>query len=123
MDEKLDKQALRDALYEGFEPPSPELAETVLASVAAAPAASGLVAWLQAHWLAVIAGVTAASTAGAGALAVALHQPSPPSPAVAVYASYADTIHPSGQAPPLPPTRRGVSISASRRPERPPGAS
>jgi hypothetical protein len=102
MDEELDKQALRDALYEGFEPPSPELTESVLASVAAAPALSALVAWLQAHWLALIATVTVASAAGASAVAVILHQPPPQPPSVAVYAGYADTVHPGGQAPALP---------------------
>jgi hypothetical protein len=102
MDDELDKQALRDALYEGFEPPSPELTESVLASVAAAPALSALVAWLQAHWLALLATVTVASAAGASAVAVILHQPPPPPPSVAVYASYADTIHPGSQGPALP---------------------
>jgi hypothetical protein len=102
MNEDLDKQALREALYAGFEPPSPELTETVLASVAAAPALSVLATWLQAHWLALLAAVTAVSAAGAGAVAVALHQPPPPPPSVAVYTGYADTIHPASQTPALP---------------------
>ncbi len=102
MYEELDKQALREALYEGFEPPSPELTDTVLASVAGAPALSVLVAWLHAHWIALLATVTVASAAGAGGVAVVLHQPPPPAPSVAVYAGYADTIHPSSQGPPLP---------------------
>jgi hypothetical protein len=102
MDDELDKQALRDALYEGFEPPSPELTESVLAFVAAAPALSVLVAWLQAHWLTLVATITAATTAGGVAVAVIRHQAPPPPPSVAVYAAYADTIHPGNQAPPLP---------------------
>ncbi|MBJ7610744.1 MAG: hypothetical protein JF924_00340 [Candidatus Dormibacteraeota bacterium] len=102
MDQELDKQALREALYEGFEPPSAELTESVLASVAAAPALPVLVAWLQTHWLALLATITTVSVAAAGAVAVILHQPPPPPPSVTVYAGYADTIHPGSQAPALP---------------------
>lgn len=107
MDEELDRRALREVLYEGFEPPSGDLTETVLASVAAAPVASALVAWLQAHWLVLVAAVTASFAVTGAGVAVVLHQqqpppPPPPPPALAVYVGYADTVHPGGQAAPLP---------------------
>ncbi len=103
-----DKPALRDALYEGFEPPSPDLRARLLASlpVAAVPAPSPvaqIIHWVQAHWPALTLG-------GGGAVAVAvvisviLNQsaPPPPPPTVEVYAAYADTIRSGAPAAPPP---------------------
>jgi hypothetical protein len=102
MDEELQKQALREALYEGFEPPSPELTETVLASVAAAAALPALLAWLQAHWVALSAALTVSGVAVAVAVAVVLNQPPPPPPPPELYVGYADTIQPGAHAADLP---------------------
>jgi hypothetical protein len=103
MDEERERQALRDALYEGFEAPSPKLRETVLASVGAVPAVPGLIAWLQAHWPLLTSAFTVTGIGVVVAVAVILNQPSPaPPPAVQVYVGYADTIHPGAQAPQLP---------------------
>lgn len=102
MDEELEKQALRDALYEGFEPPSPELTETVLASVGAAAALPALLAWLQAHWAALSATLTVSGVAVAVGVAVLLNQPPPPPPPPVVYVGYANTTQPGAQAADLP---------------------
>jgi hypothetical protein len=103
MDEELEKQALREALYEGFEPPSPEFTETVLASVGAAGALPALLAWLQAHWVALSATLTVTGLAAAGAAAVVLNQPAPPPPPPPeVYVGYANTTQSGAQTADLP---------------------
>jgi hypothetical protein len=104
MDEERERQVLRDALYEGFEPPTPDLRETVLASVGVAPAVPALIAWLQAHWPFLTSAFTVTGIGVVVAVAVVLNQPrpAPPPPAVQVYVGYADTIHPGAQAQQLP---------------------
>ncbi len=111
-----DKSALRDALYEGFERPSPELRQRVLASlpVAVAPVAAvqaptliaHITAWLHAHWPALTLGGGGA-VAVAVAITVILNQPAPP-PAIDVYAGYADTARSGAQASPLPSPWQGA---------------
>jgi hypothetical protein len=102
MDEELEKQALRDALYEGFEPPSPELTETVLASVGAAAALPALLAWLQSHWAALSATLTVSGVAVAVGVAVLLNQPPPPPAPPVVYVGYANTTQQGAQGADLP---------------------
>ncbi|HZB97239.1 MAG TPA: hypothetical protein VE219_01445 [Candidatus Sulfotelmatobacter sp.] len=101
MSEELERQALREALYEGFEPPAPDLRKTVLASLPlAAPAVPGWLAWLRAHLPFV--GGTMAVVVAAAAVAVGVRLTAqPPPPAFDVYVAYADTTHP-GQPQPLP---------------------